>query len=393
LPWLDAAKLDLDRLRADTLDVGRPIAGLAAQLAAQVEPPHNAWVHYGVTTYDIMDTGKVLQIRDGMAEILAQISQYQALLVELALTHRDTVMVGRTNNHHAQPLTFGARLAVWIEELLRHRDRLEAARDRQMVVGFSGVVGTLAAMRGQGLAFRSAVAEELGLGETITSWHNARDMMTEVSLALGNLAASLARNAQNINALGATELQEISERGDVGRGRSTALPHKRNPRAAEFAEATARLARHRAMGMIEIMGQESDRCGGTWVAEWLLIPETFLLISGALHWACDLMRRLDVHPERMRANFDISLGMTVGERFVTEMAQRMSKFEARKRLDAACIKVYEQGITLGDALAEDPAVRKILSDAEIKAFADPAGYVGAAPEMVDAVLEKAAANK
>ena len=157
-------------------------------------------------------------------------------------------------------------------------------------------------MRGEGLTFRSAVAEELGLGETITSWHNARDMMCEVSLALGNLAASLARNAQNINALGATELQEITERGGVGRGRSTALPHKRNPRAAEFAEATARLARQRAMGMVEIMDQESDRCGGTWIGEWLLIPETFLLSAGALHWAADLVGRLDVDAERMRAN-------------------------------------------------------------------------------------------
>lgn len=123
---LDAAKLDLDRLRDDTLDVGRPIAGLAAQLAEQLAPPHDVWVHYGVTTYDIMDTGKVLQIRSAMAEILAALQCYQTLLVELAETHRDTVMVGRTNNHHAQPVTFGGRLAVWIEELLRHRDRLEA---------------------------------------------------------------------------------------------------------------------------------------------------------------------------------------------------------------------------------------------------------------------------
>ncbi|HAA91556.1 MAG TPA: 3-carboxy-cis,cis-muconate cycloisomerase [Rhodospirillaceae bacterium] len=386
---LDAAKLDLERLQADTLDVGRPIAGLAAQLAEQVDPPHNVWVHYGITTYDVMDTGRELQIRDAMAEILAAIGRYQALLVELAEAHRDTVMVGRTNNHHALPTTFGGRVAVWIEELLRHRERLEAARDRLMVVGFSGAVGTLAGMRGQGLEFRTAVAEELGLGETITSWHNARDMMTELSLALGNLAASLARNAQNINALGSTEVQEISERGGEGRGRSTALPHKRNPRAAEFAEATARLARQRAMGMVEIMGQESDRCGGTWIGEWLLVPETFLLSAGALHWASDLVGRLDVDVDRMRANFDHSNGMAVGERFVLEMAQRMSKFEARKRLDAACIKVYEQGISLADALAQDPAVLEVLSEAEIKEFADPANYVGAAPDMVDAVVEKA----
>lgn len=387
---LNFEELNLDRLRQDTLDVGRPIAGLVTQLAAQVPEPHKAWVHYGVTTYDIMDTGKVLQVRDGLDEILAAMDRYSTLLQGLSKEHRDTVMIGRSNNHHALPTTFGVRLAVWIEELMRHRDRLEAAKERAMVVGFAGAVGTLASMGDDGIRFRQAVATELGLGHTLASWHNARDTVTEISLCLGNLCGSLARNAQNINAMGASEVREISERGDPGRGRSTSLPQKRNPRAAEFAESVARLGRQRAMGMVEFMGQEGDRCGGTWIGEWLLVPETFLLTSGALHWACDLMERLDVHPENMRANIDVTLGMAVGERFTLALAQQLGKFDARRLLDAACIRVYEEGITLADALAGDPEVCKVLSQAEIDRLVDPAGYVGSAPQIVDEVLAMAA---
>lgn len=385
--------LDLERLHQDTLDVGRPIAGLASQLAAQVPDPHKVWVHYGVTTYDIIDTGKVLQIRDGLDEILAAMTRYSDQLENLAKAHRDTVMIGRTNNLHALPTTFGLRLAVWIEELMRHRDRLLAARERALVVGFAGAVGTFASMGDEGLNFRREVAMELGLSHTLSSWHNARDTITEVSLCLGNLCGSLARNAQNINAMGASEIREISERGDAGRGRSTSLPQKRNPRAAEFAESVARLGRQRAMGMVEFMGQEGDRCGGTWIGEWLLVPETFLLTSGALHWACDLMERLDVHPENMRANIDLTLGMAVGERFTLALAQKMNKFEARKLLDAACARVYQDGVSLAEALAADPAVLEVLSKDQITKLADPAGYVGAAPDIVDDVLALAAKKR
>lgn len=385
---LDFDKLDLERLRVDTVDVGRPVAGLVAQLAQQVPAPHDVWVHYGITTYDVMDTGKVLQIREGLEEILSGVSRYNSILARLAEAHRETLMVGRTNNLHALPTTFGARLAVWIEEMLRHGDRLEEASKRSLVVGFAGAAGTLASMGDKGRQFRKAVAAELDLGHTLASWQNARDSVTELSLCLGNICASLARNAQNINAMSATEVGEVSERGAAGRGRSTSLPQKRNPRAAEFAEAVARLGRQRATGMVEIMGQEGDRCGGTWIGEWMLLPETFLLTSGALHWACDLMDRLDVHADRMLANVSLTNGMALGERFTLALAGRMSKFEARKRLDAACARVHEESITLAEALTGDPAVSALFSVEEIQALADPAGYVGSAPAIVDDVLRR-----
>ncbi|MBT6095704.1 MAG: 3-carboxy-cis,cis-muconate cycloisomerase [Rhodospirillaceae bacterium] len=311
---------------------------------------------------------------------------YQNLLTTLARTHRDTIMIGRTNNLHAQPTTFGAKIAVWIEELMRHRERLEGVRKRVDVVQFGGAVGTLASLGDSGLKFREAVAQELGLSAPLSNWHNARDSMTEIALCLGNICASLARNAQNINSLGSTEIGELSEAGKPGRGRSTTMAHKRNPRAAEFAEGVARLGRHRAMGMVEIMGQEHDRCGGTWISEWMLMPETFLLTSGAFSWAIDLIERLEVHADTMRANIDMTNGLALTERFTMALAKHMSKFDARQLLDEACARVAAEGVSLSDAIGAMPSVTNIMSKDEITALADPNGYVGSAPEIVDNVL-------
>lgn len=383
---LEFDKIDFNRLRADTLEVGRPIVGLVSQLAGQVGGDHGAWVHYGITTYDIMDTGKVLQVRDGLLEILTAMARFGRLLKDMAVKHRDTVMIGRTNNLHAQPTTFGAKLAIWIEEFLRHEQRLIEAKKRVLMVQFGGAVGTLASIHPQGLKFRDEVAAELELGVPLSNWHNARDSMTEVASSLGNICASLARIAQNISNLSGTDIGELSETGKLGRGRSTSMAHKKNPRAAEFAEAVARLGRHRATGMLEVMGQEHDRCGGTYISEWMLIPETFLLTSGALAWAIDLLGRLEVHDKRMRANVESTHGLALTERFTLALAKRMSKFEARRRLDEACASVAATGKTLAETLAAMPEVCKVMSEKEITALSEPESYVGSAPEIVDNVL-------
>lgn len=383
---LSADRLDLARLHADTLDVGRPVVGLQQQLAGQVGAEHAPWVHYGMTTYDIMDTGKVLQVRDGIDIVLAQLRVHRGMLADLARAHRDTVMMGRTNNLHALPITFGGKVAVWVEELLRHEVRILECRPRVEVVQFGGAAGTLASLGTRGMAFREAMAGELGLGMVWTNWHNARDAMTEICLDLSNLCATLARIAQNINQLSGTDIAEMSERGNVGRGRSSTLPHKKNPRAAEFAEAVARLGRHRGAGMLEVMGQEHDRCGGTYICEWMLLPETFLLTSGALAWGIDLLERLEIHPEKMRENVDTMHGLAMTERFTLALAGHIGKPQARRLIDEACVRTVDSNGTLVETLKAMPDVVAALGEAGIDELADPNTYVGAAPEMVDRVL-------
>ncbi|MEK9678674.1 MAG: adenylosuccinate lyase family protein [Rhodospirillaceae bacterium] len=383
---ISAENLDLERLRQDTLVVGRPVIGLVKQLAEQAGEDSSQYVHYGMTTYDVMDTATVLQVRDGLDEILAGVRRYRDGLKKLITDHRDTVMVARTINMHALPTTFGAKLANWLEEMLRNQERLQAARDRVLVVQLGGAVGTMASLNLNGLEFRAALARELGLGTIKSNWHNARDSMSEVMLCLGNLCASLARNAQNLSHLAGSDIGEVSEGGAVGYGRSSSMAHKRNPRAAEFAEATARLGRQRATGILDVMGQDHDRHGGTWIAEWMLVPETFLLTSGALNWAVDLLQRLEVHSDKMLENLNASQGLVLTERYTLVLAEKLGKAEARRLIDEACAVVLETQSPLARVLLEMTEVRSVLRKEEIQALSDPRTYVGAAGEIVDAVL-------
>ena len=383
---ISADRLDLERLRKDTAVVGRPVIGLVKQLGEQAGEDVAPWVHYGMTTYDVMDTATVLQIRDGLDEILAGVRRYRDELSQLVADHRDTVMVARTINMHALPTTFGAKLANWLEEMLRHQERLEVARERVLVVQLGGAVGTMASLTPNGLAFRAALAQELGLGTIKSNWHNARASLSEAMLCLGNLCASLARNAHNLSQLAGSDIGEVSEGGEAGYGRSSSMAHKRNPRAAEFAEATARLGRQRATGILDVMGQDHDRHGGTWIAEWMLVPETFLLTSGALYWAVDLLQRLEVHPDKMLENLNASHGLILTERYTLALAEELGKAEARRLIDEACAAVLETDTPLADILLAMADVRAVLSEEDIRSLADPRTYLGAAGEIVDNVL-------
>lgn len=383
---LRAEKIDLQRLQASTKKIGRPIVGLIEQLKEQVDSEAREWVHYGITTYDTMDTGRSLQLRDGLILIKASLARFQAQLIQLAKAHRNTLMIGRTNNLHAQPMTFGTKLATWIEECLRHQERLDALEARALVIQFGGAVGTLASLGDKGLAFRDAVAEELGLHSVTSNWHNARDGIVETGQVLGLICASLARIGQGVNMLESTEIGELAEMGDIGRGKSTTMAHKNNPRAAEFTEAVARLGRHRSTGLIEVMGQDHDRCGGTWIAEWALVPEVFLLTSGALSWANELAERLQVNEGRMRANIDLTNGLALSECYTHALAEHIPKTQARALIEAAVLIVRETGTSLPETLKSMQEVTDILSAKQIQALSLPENYVGVGPEMLDNVL-------
>lgn len=188
------------------------------------------------------------------------------------------------------------------------------------------------------------------------------------------------------NMLQSTEIGELSESGETGRGKSTTMAHKSNPRAAEFTEAVARLGRHRSTGLIEVMGQDHDRCGGTWIAEWALVPEVFLLTSGALGWANELADRLQVNIERMRDNIDMTNGLALSEAFVHALAQHIPKSRARALMEAAVLGVRETGRSLPEVLLSMKEVTDILSASQIAELAQPENYLGISAEMLDNVL-------
>jgi len=206
----DAAALDLDELRRGTDNVGYPILSLVHQLAAQCGEA-GRWLHWGATTQDVMDTAVVLQIRDALALVEADVAAVQAILAGLAQRHRDTPMAGRTHLQHALPITFGYKAAVWLSMFDRHAERLQQVRPRVLVGQFAGAAGTLASLGSRGLDVQQALMEELRLGTPVATWHVARDGFGETVNLLALITASLGKVAYDLILLSSTEFDEVHE--------------------------------------------------------------------------------------------------------------------------------------------------------------------------------------
>jgi 3-carboxy-cis,cis-muconate cycloisomerase len=383
----DAAKLDLARLKQETEVVGYPILPLVRQLAAQCGEA-GKYLHWGATTQDIMDTAVVLQLRDALALIEQDIATLQATLARQAKRYRDTPMAGRTHLQQALPVTFGYKLAVWLAMLDRHAERLAQMKPRVLVGQFAGAAGTLASLGDKGMAVQQALMEELKLARPAATWHAARDGLAEAVNFLGLLTGSLGKIAFDVMLLASTEVAEVAEPFVQGRGASSTMPQKRNPISSELILACAKAVRQHAGLMLDALVQDLERATGPWHAEWIALPEAFILTGGALHQAKFMLAGLQVDEARMRKNLDMTHGLIVAEAVMMRLAPHLGRNEAHDIVYDACRVVAEKGGRLADALAAVPAVARHLDKAALEKLTDPANYLGAAQEMVDRVVGK-----
>lgn len=299
LEAISVSDLDRYQLQADMALVGRPIVGLVKQLRT-LASPHAEFVHYRTTTQDIMDTAMALQmlhglehIRDGIARVIGELDRH-------ITNHGNTMMIGRTNGQHAVPIRLATKLQVWRAELERRLAALSDAAGRGLNAQIGGPVGDLQAYEnGDGHKVKHAVAVALGLNTVDPHWQSARDGVAEIITALGALCATLCKIAHNVNLLSSSDIGEVYERPENGKGASSAMAHKQNQRASEFGEAVARMGRQRAEQIGELTLHEHERSGGAWIAEWIVVPETFLLTSGALQWSDRMFRSLVVDSAAM----------------------------------------------------------------------------------------------
>ncbi|HLY46522.1 MAG TPA: adenylosuccinate lyase family protein [Stellaceae bacterium] len=383
----DPAGLDLERLRRETATVGYPILPLVRQLAERAGDG-GRWLHWGATTQDIMDSAVVLQIRDGLRLIEADLAALRRHLAALARKYRDTPMAGRTHLQHALPITFGYKAAVWLAACDRHAARLAELKPRVLVVQFGGAAGTLASL-GEGeaaLASRAELARELGLAEPAITWHVARDAIAECVQFLALLGGSLAKIAFDVMLMSATEFAEAAEPFVAGRGSSSTMPQKRNPISCELIVAAAKALRQHAGLVLDAMVSDFERATGPWHVEWIAVPESFGYAAGALHQAEFMLGGLIVDPARMAKNLDMTHGLIVAEAVMMGLAPHTGRNEAHDLVYDACRAAIESDRPLYDVLLETPAVAQPLGAERLRALTDPANYLGAAPAMVDQVL-------
>ena len=381
----DAKRIGLAQLKQKTDVVGYPIVGLVAQLAKQCGEA-GKYLHWGATTQDIMDTGLVLQLRDALALIDADLAAIEVALAGLAGKHKMTVMAGRTHLQHALPLTFGYKAAVWLSMVQRHRRRLSELKPRVLVGQFGGAAGTLASLGDKGLAVHDALMAELGLGRPDIPWHVARDGVAEAVAFLGLVTGTLAKIATDVMLMMQTEVGEVFEPFEEGRGSSSTMPQKRNPISCEFIVAAAKVVRQQAGLMLDGMAADHERATGPWQLEWVALPQAFIAAGGALRHSRFMLEGLVVDPERMRRNLDITGGLIVAEAVMMALAEHTGRLEAHEIVYGACRKALENGSTLRHELETLPEVTHHLTPARLGELTDPVNYLGSAPAMIDRVL-------
>jgi 3-carboxy-cis,cis-muconate cycloisomerase len=367
---LDRPTLDADELARAARSSGTP----AAALVSALDDPN---AHRGATSQDVMDTAAVLVAKRSLRLIDGELDGVAAACARLAAEHRDTVMAARTLLQQASPTTFGLKAAGWLVSIDDARDLLGAV---PLEAELGGAAGTLAALGDEGLSVLSALAAELELGEPVLPWHTRRIRVGQLGAALALTAGALEKIALDLKLMAQTEVGEVAESSEGGRGGSSTLPHKRNPVGAALTIACAHGARAAAGVLIGALAQEHERAAGAWQAEWEALSRALALTGGAAHALRGSLEGLTVFGDRMRANLDLTGGLIMTEAVSTALSEKLGRSAAK----AAVAAVAERGGSLRDELLADAFVE--LSAEEVDRLLDPANYLGSAPALVDRAL-------
>lgn len=380
--------LDLNQMKADFDKVGFPILPFVKQLNKACGAEAARWIHYGATTQDILDTGMVLQMKAGLVQVEDNLDAIIKATAELSKVHAKTVMAGRTFQQLAAPISFGYKAAVWLDEMLRHRDRIQSLKERLLVGQCAGAVGTFATLGDKGIEVQQLMMKALGLKAPDITWHTARDSWAELVSVFALMAATFAKIANEIAILMRSEVGELSEPFEVGRGASTTLPQKRNPISCEPIIAIAPKMRELMGSQLTAMIQEHERGVGQMNIEWMVIPEAFVLMSGSLKHIRFILENLWVGESAMRENLDLGGGLLMSEAVMMGLAPKVGKAKAHHLVYDAAAKAHENKLTLKEALIMDTEITAVLSEVEIDRLIDPINYIGVSKEMIEAVVKK-----
>lgn len=379
--------LNLDEMKADFDRVGFPILPFVKQLNKVCDPETARWVHYGATTQDILDTGTVLQMEKGLKWIEQNLEDITIALAHLSQKYQHTVMAGRTFQQHAAPITFGYKTAIWLDEVLRHQARLKEVKERLLVGQCSGAVGTFATLNQEGLEVQKLMFELLNLKVPNISWHVARDRWGELVQLLALISATFAKIANEVAILMRSEIGELSEPFEQGRGASTTLPQKRNPITCEPIIANAHKLRELASSQLVAMIQEHERGAlGQMHLEWMVIPEAFVLFSGVLKNSKFILENLVVSESQMKENVMLGGGLIMSEAVMMGLAPLIGKKKAHDLVYKAASKAWDEQKTLRSVLLEQNEITSLISIEDIDYLLNPLNYVGVAHKMVEKVL-------
>ena len=387
----DATRFDLAEIAREAADAGNdviPIVERLRTIVAERDAASASYVHWGATSQDVIDTVLVLQLKEARRQFDSELSTLAKTLANLVTKHASTPIIGRTWLQHASPTTFGLKAAGWLDAVQRHRERFAALWPRVLVLQFGGAVGTLAALGSRGPNVAATLASELGLELPAMPWHSTRDRFAEVSTCMGLLVGTLGKIAHDVVLLSQSEVREVQENHADGRGRSSTMPHKRNPvSSARVLAAATRMPGLVATSLTAMM-QEHERGLGGWLAEWTVIPEMCVLAFAALRDTVDLLDDLAIDRERMSSNMEATRGLVFAEALTFALAVKVGRAEATTLVKGAISVARRTGEHLRDIVMRESAIASHLTRPEIERVFDANEYLGAAESMARDVAKR-----
>ena len=380
--------IDLVKLKAQTERIGYPILGVVSQINALCRDKLGEFCHWGATTQDITDTATVMQIREALVIVDGELKALGDALAKLAREHRLTPMIGRSNLQQAVPVTFGYKMAGLLAAVERHRERLAQIRPRVLQGEFAGAAGTLASLETGAMETQAGLCAELGLAQPVIAWHTVRDTIAEVGTFLGLVGGTLGKISMDVKLMMQTEVGEVYEPYAHGRGSSSTMPQKRNPISSCYIHAQISVLRQHAAAMLDAMVADHERSTGPWEIEWIVLPEAFCLLAGALAQSRAVIEGLEVDTKRMRANLDMTHGLVVSEAVMMGLAPYIGREYAHDLVYDICRVAIKEERPLLDLLAENAEITQHVTREQLAAMCDPAAYLGQSGVMVDRVLAR-----
>ncbi|CBE67658.1 Adenylosuccinate lyase (Adenylosuccinase) (ASL) [Candidatus Methylomirabilis oxygeniifera] len=362
------AAFDLNRIQEIEREVRHDVIAFVSAVAERVGPEAR-YLHFGLTSYDVVDTALAVQLQQAADILLEDLAALLLTISDLARRHKRTMMIGRTHGIHAEPTTFGLKLALWYCEVERNIDRLRRARETVAYGKLSGAVGTFAHLP---LFVEQFVCARLGLKPApISSQILSRDRHAEFLLTLALIGTSLDKFATEIRHLQRTEVREVEEPFVEGQKGSSAMPHKRNPVACEQVSGLARLLRSYAQSSLENVPLWHERDISHSSVERVILPDATILLDYLLVRFREVLEGLRVYPDRMRHNLELTGGLVFSEAVLLALVGKgLTREEGYRLVQRHAMQAWESGQPFKPLLLADPEICRHLSPDEVEGCFD-----------------------
>ncbi len=373
IPKIRNARFDLERIDEIIKTTHHDMTAFLGSVAESLGP-ESRFIHLGLTSSDIMDTALSLQLVDAAGLLEQGIRELMAVIREQAIRHKHTIMVGRTHGTHAEPITFGLKLALWHDEMKRNAQRLAEARKMITVGKISGAVGTHATVSPE---VEKRACARLGLAPApVSNQVLQRDRHSQFVTCLAILASSLEKFATEIRALQRTEVLEAEEPFEAGQTGSSAMPHKRNPELCERICGLARLVRGNAMVSMENIALWHERDISHSSTERIILPDSCLVVDYVLNLFTYIMKGLLVYPQRMKENLELTKGLVFSQRVLLALIDKgLSRQKAYEMVQRNAMKAWRERTEFRELLKGDDEVSAHLPPAELESIFDYSFYL------------------